>query len=84
MNSTELCTQCGQLNCSGHRCDACGSNADYPISVDSKFYCDKFCLYSKQPDHPLLSTVDAKRADIVARIRALKQEAQEAGITWIS
>lgn len=80
----ELCNQCGAENCSGHKCDACGRNADYPISVDSKFYCDKYCLYSKQPDHPSLSTLDSKRADILTRMRALRQEAQEAGVAWIS
>lgn len=91
MSETETCRQCGEENCSGHICAHCGKNAEYPISVDNKFYCDKYCLYSKQPDHGILSGVPSedfkafeKRADIVGRMRALKQEAAEAGVAWIS
>lgn len=89
--SDEICIQCGRQNCNGHKCDNCGVNADSPLIVDQKFYCDKFCLYSKQPDNLILSGVPAsefekfkKRASIVGRMRELKEEARLAGVAWIS
>lgn len=89
---SELCIICARENCTGqHKCENCGKNAESPLMVGDKFYCDKFCLYSKSPSHPLLAGVPAdqfksfeKRADIVGRMRALKREADEAGVAWIS
>jgi len=87
----ELCRQCGAINCSGHICANCGKDAEAPLSVDGSFYCDKYCLYAKKPDHPVLSAVPSadfeafeKKADIVGRMRALRREADLAGVAWIN
>jgi len=90
--SEELCRQCGMEDCDGsHICVNCGKDAPNPMEVDGDFYCDKYCLYSKNSKHPILAGVPSedfkafeKRAEIVGKMRALRKEAEEAGVAWIS
>lgn len=90
MSEVLTCIQCGRENCNGHKCENCGKNAEAPLMVGELFYCDKFCLSVKHPNHPLLAgvkqeVIDAftRRADIIGRMRALKKEAEDAGVAWI-
>jgi len=86
------CNQCGRESCSGvHTCESCGKNAASPLMVDDKFYCDRYCLHASDPNHAFFSgssSAEAKHladtADILSRMRALKAEAEAAGVTWIS
>lgn len=79
------CNQCGRDNCDGHWCDACGRNAEAPIMDNDKFYCDKFCLFDKEPNNPLLIGVSPQVADVTVRMRKLKKEVEATtGARWIS
>ncbi len=81
----ETCDQCGSTKCGGvHICASCGRNAPTPLMVDGKFYCDTTCLHNAEPAHTMVSDLDKKRADLIGRMRALKVEADAAGITWIN
>jgi len=86
------CRECGRPGCDGvHVCedDLCKRGVDHPITVLGKVYCSAECAYLANPDHPALRNVPPQVAeqrrqaiDLANRIRALKQEAEEAGIPW--
>lgn len=70
-----------------YTCEHCGSHPRIPIDVGGKIYCDDHCLFAADPHHAYFygrSDMDTKQSDIIARMRALKKEADEAGVTWIS
>lgn len=86
------CKECGRPGCDGvHVCDndLCGKPVDHPITVLGKVYCGQECAYLADPDQPAYRNVPPEVAaqrqravEIMSRIRALKQEAAEAGLAW--
>lgn len=78
-----------------HACASCGADAGTGALVvgvdgeDKEFYCNRFCIYEVDPDHPLVSDVtseqwerERERREVERDMRLLKQRAAEVGVPW--
>lgn len=95
--AVDTCPTCAGVQGPDHNhvCTNCGYDAGARALVvgddgtDKEFYCSKFCIYDKNPDHPLVSDVPAERWEVerikreVQRdMRLLRQRAEKAGVAW--